>query len=182
MQLYLSPNVFQTTSTDQWLTGNFQTTPNQVNFMDTIGNEIYLNFFKIEPGTIFTGWSEPLEATILDQCKRYFQKSYGSNVDPGVITNSGASLAFRASTNQDVYELITKFNTSMRSIPDVTWYSPVSGAANNIYYLGTGSDISVSLSGDANSEGSGFPRSASGSFGIVGDGVSAHYTADAELP
>lgn len=177
----LAPTVNQTTSTDQWLTGAFETTPNQVNFMDTIGNEIYLNFFKIEPGTIFTGWEEPQEGAILDLCQRYYQKSYDRANYPGAITNTNAQAKYLTKVGADVYDLQTRVNTKMRSLPTVTWYSPQSGSANNIYNFSTASDVSVIGNVDQGESSTGAPR-ASAPFGSVEDLVVAHYTLDAELP
>ena len=121
-------------------------------------------------------------------CERYFFTTYpltgsglNDNVAPGTVTDEGS-----VKTNQALTEgrtLDTRLRTGMRlrktgapGYPIITWYSPATGAADNVRW--EGADRAV-LSTDAETNNSsGYPVvSASRALSAL----EAHFTADAEL-
>lgn len=172
---------FQTTA-NTWQTGNFLTTANQVNELDTIGNNFKINLVQIEPGSIFTAFESQAASSVRAFCKRYYRKSYDANTDPGTATNNGAVSARRTITGEAATIFIETFEENMRATPSVVWYNPSTGASGSIYNATTAGTITVTGE-NANSPTStrkiGAPTHASGA--TAGDIIIGHYTASAEL-
>lgn len=61
------------TSANAWQTGNFISTSNQVNCMDTVGNIFAITGLQVEPGLVSTPFEHILISTELARCQRYYE-------------------------------------------------------------------------------------------------------------
>lgn len=108
----------------------------------------------------------------LRACMRYYEQSYAYGTAPGTITSTG-EMQTNIFNNANLNEQNIAFNAPKRAIPTVTFYSPVTGAANKVNSNNT--DISA------------IPLYLSkvhalislGAYPNVGQSVSYFYTADA---
>lgn len=72
----LAGSSFQTTA-GQWQTGNFCSTSNQVNAVDSTNNNFIVTGIKLEPGYVHTPYIEQSYDDLLFECKRYYEELGG---------------------------------------------------------------------------------------------------------
>lgn len=119
---------FTTATTNQWLTGNYQITSNQVNNCGSVGNKFGLNLIKIEPNQIFTGFQEPTFNEILAYCQRYFEKTYKLDVAPGTPSSIDSDNRYFATTSTHISH-VEYFKTNKRISQSITVaYNPSNGS------------------------------------------------------
>jgi hypothetical protein len=80
---------YQTTA-ETWASGDYMSTSNQVNNMDSTDNYFSLAGVKLEVGDYATPWAHRSFADELALCQRYYEKSYEYSVAPGTVTATGA--------------------------------------------------------------------------------------------
>ena len=135
-------------------------------------HQVYLSQVQVEPGLVATPYQFQKPAEVLQQCQRYYQKSYAVGTDPG--TSVGSYL--QAKVDNSTYNFIKiNFSPIFRATPTIVTYS-TTGASGKLRNLSAGTDIDETVAGYAE--------------GIIvhnasavtsGQNIAFHYTADAEI-
>ena len=166
------------TSTDtsgSW--GNYASTGsaygNAVNLQNTLNATWQITGVQLEVGEKATPFEHKSFREELNDCLRYFQKSYNYGTDPGTVTDVGMIALRKSSITSSIYD-INLLYAHKRVNPTIVIYSPGSGASGKAEVdtadeTAQGSDI-----GENNARVTGTSQ---------GDGlyIRVHYTADAEL-
>ena len=115
-----------------WQAGNFFGAPGMSNFAASAVNSTFdIAFVQHEPGPLCTTLIDKPFSQNLDECLRYFQKTYEYGHAPGTITSVGVRsfLAYVASTtsygNNSFFKPLVK-------LPAMTFYDHSNGAANSV--------------------------------------------------
>ena len=95
-------STFNTTA-NSWQAGNFYSTANQVNELDTIGNNFKIALVQLEAGSVATPFDVRSVGTELSLCQRYYYQILGQNL-PAIVTTSGLAV-------------LIKFPVTMRAPP-----------------------------------------------------------------
>jgi hypothetical protein len=117
----------------------------------------------------------------LEACKRYYEKSYDLNTPPGTVSNSnGVDWSFSPvgisnSTYKNVRFAVNKRIAAVSVIP----FCPVSG--NSSSFRNVSSGITYTASATTISENGFLVNLGPGATVAAGNGVSLHWTADAEI-
>lgn len=109
-------------------------------------------------------------------CRRYFQKTYNINVDPGTSGDFQGALFHSVEATCGYASVYWSFSESMRSTPTVIAFSPSNGSVGFASVDGAARPIGATNAGTA---GVGFRLSASQS--TVDQFMTVHATANAEL-
>lgn len=120
-----------------------------------------------------------LVASELLLCQRYYQKSYALDRVPGSIVDSGREVLISQNTQYFGRSKRVQLFMPMRVTPTVTLYSNKSGEPGKVY----NNTQSVDIYGDAGNvmDNSFMAGALSGSDISVGDTLTFHWTADAEI-
>ena len=118
-----------------WQNGTFLGAPGMDNFLANAANTSFvLYFIQHCPGSNvalidcpFSGPNGNLVA-----CQRYYAKSYDYLIKPGTVANPGKIIATSQPVSSNAAIAYTKFPVTMAKDPTVTFYSPATGAVNNI--------------------------------------------------
>lgn len=170
-----------TLNASSWTTGQAFGTSNQVNWCGTISNTFQLALVQLEVGSIATQFRTLDAATILRQCQRYYFKTFPQGTAPAqnVGNNTGAhSYRARRATAVANGEYI-RFPVTMRATPTITYYSPK--AASTAWYDITGSTASGASGSSGASDSGVFVTNAQAAADAIGDVLSIHLQAAAEL-
>jgi hypothetical protein len=173
-------STFQTTA-NAWQTGNFYSTSNQVNGLDSNTNTFQLALIQIEAGTVATPFEQRNEQEVLSSCQRYYQKTFAQGVTPASATASllGA-LVYRAQVATAVANgQLWNFATTMRTTPTITYYN-TTNAGTTWYNTNTTANSGASTSSNAGDRGV-FATNAQVAGDAVANVIVIHATADAEL-
>lgn len=173
---------WNTTTTNQWISANLASTSSQTNFMDAFANKFLIDLIKLEAGSVETPFSQGSISDVIQQCERYYEKSYSLDVPAGTIaTNSGALTCQISSATADIVGLNAPLRSAKRTdSPSITFYSPVTGAAGYVRNVTQDVDVQVSSVNFTSQNCTGYPTLASA--GTAGDIYSAHFTAVDEFP
>lgn len=106
-------------------------TPNQFNFMGTVGNVLELFDVGLYEGNSSPSFQLPDFNDELDRCQRYWEKSYDYATAVGTATNNGVRGSLQNSAPAS-YGAGT-FLKRKRVVPTVTLYSPNNGASGSGY-------------------------------------------------
>lgn len=161
-----------------WQTGNLLSTANQVNAMDSNSNSFKLALIKIENGITVTPYELQNEADVLNQCQRYFFKTYAINTNIGTSTTAGSKGGYAVTTDVELTACFTRLLVRMRTTPTVTWYS-TTGASGNVRLLTSATNAAVTSTAFAGETSVGFPVLTSAA--TVNGRYAAQATADASL-
>lgn len=132
---------FQTTA-NAWQTGNFASTVNQVNGMDTMGNLFKIDLLKLEIGENATPYVNYAPLEVLQNCQAEYEKSYNFGVDPATATTDGIlSIDTGTATTADIFLPVT-FSVSKNSTPTIVLYD----AAGNSGKVTKGGDNKTGVS------------------------------------
>lgn len=162
-----------------WQNGNFIGAAGQMNFAAQVVNSTFdVAFVQHEPGALCT---TPIDCPFtqnLDECLRYFAKSYDYDVAVGTA-NAVGDVALAQQSTAGVYGTV-RFPKLMAKIPTCTAYNPVTGAANSTRLI-AGTDYAVTAF--ANVGKGGFDNFATATMPapVAGATVKIHYTADTGL-
>lgn len=159
-----------------WQAGNLFATVNQVNLANNVVNDFRIDMLRISRGVTRAYILRDI-VTELRLCQHYYEKSYNISVIPGTITQAGESAGVQ-SNNTSIISLQNPFVTTKRATPSITWYSPGTGAINNIYRYSAASDHAVVATTSTGQRVTGWPSIGGGP---VGTEWGAHWTANAEL-
>lgn len=133
-------------SADTWISSTLALgTTNQVNFADSVGNEMLIQAINIRPGInsnkfIFRSAQEELFL-----CQRYFEKSYNISDPLSTITKVGAMRWGGIATVSDIYLdfMATTFKVTKRATPVIRICNPNTGALNSINLWDLAGNVSV---------------------------------------
>ena len=116
-----------------WQASTLLGTSNQVNFMDSTSNELFITAICMNPGTVIYGFNDYDFDNEVLRCQRYYEKTYNIDVNPGTNTNVGElSVNHGVSTNSDhTIQTPWFFKTTKRTTPTVTVYSEA-GTINKV--------------------------------------------------
>ncbi len=170
-----------TTAPGVWTTGTKYAVTGQVNAMDTIGNTFQLALIQVEAGTSATPFEMQNEQYVLQQCQRYYYKSFPQGVAPVVNVNSAAGcityISQVASTAAN--GALLRYPVKMRTSPTIVTYNPF--ATNATWRnITTGAD-SASPVNFSSSESGIFIGNPQLAGDLIGATMSIHLTAVAEL-
>jgi len=102
----MSGTTFQTPA-NTWTTGNFTTTANQVNQLDTVGNTFKIALVQLEAGSVATPFDVRSVGQELTLCQRYFERLGFMRVD-----------LYSAATGSDSFYPIT-MQVTKRAVPTI---------------------------------------------------------------
>jgi hypothetical protein len=165
---------FTAAASSAWQTGNVFGVTGSSNFLATAGATLDLAYIGHEPGALCT---TPIDCPFqqnLDDCLRYFDKSYPYGTAIGaVITNGAANATFPAGYHPWLY---VPFKKTMAKTPTIAGYSPATGAVNTVRDVTASADKTITAAvavGDHSFSG----------FSISGANAAAwqgqfHYTTD----
>jgi hypothetical protein len=177
-----SGSTFHAPSLNTWVDGNFISHSSCVNGVsgvaDTGSQGFYITGIQLEEGTSASNFERAGGNIIteLELCQRYFEKSYNINAIVGSADINSANYYVAASASFEHTNVF--FKTRKRSsLPQVRYYSPVTGTIDRHRDFTTASDVTVTSSviGDTN---------ATFTFAVApttGRQYGFHWTADAEL-
>lgn len=179
----LMPDIaLQTGTIGSWQSGNFLTTSNQVNHMDSLSNIFHLSQMMIHVGQKVSSFSTAGRNITeeITMCEQYYEKSYDLTTNPGTVTNLGSKRTGMQTTLLGQAES-HPFRTRKRAVPTITVHNTNNGTGGQCSEYNTASsfvaDRSISLTEVGET-----------SFSLVTDGTTSagnniryQYTADAEL-
>jgi hypothetical protein len=169
-------STYQTTA-GTWAAGNYLATSAQTNWMNTAGSTFRITGVQLCLGSILPQWESRPFGDELALCQRYYQKSY---VTPGTVPGTATTVQRVNGVQGIAGTLVYNYNmvlpTPMRASPTVTMYNPTTGTAGSIRSNATNPTATATGQGQLNT---GYPTL--GTAGAVGDILSMHYTAEAEL-
>jgi hypothetical protein len=132
------------TTPGTWNVGNFLSTSNQVNALDSTSNDFKLTLVQFEVGNEATEFEDiPFEVE-LARCMRYYEKSYDYATDPGTGTAAGCLIT--NTTSGTTLRMGYRFQARKRtSSGTMTIYSTATGASGNMRNNSAGSDLTVTV-------------------------------------
>ena len=114
---------------DTWQSGAFIGAPGTSNFANSPVNSTFdVAMVQHEPGAVCSTLIDKPFSQNLNECLRYYGKSYSAAVKPGTITPAGAVIASMTAGNNPLMPVFYK--QVMANVATVTGYSTTSGAAN----------------------------------------------------
>lgn len=105
----------------------------------TVGGSLVLDYCSLQGGDIPTRPAPQTTDEVLRECQYYYETSYNYLITPGTVTQSSQRIknqnAILAGGSLIMYSLSFNidWNSLKRAAPSVTFYSPNSGNANEIY-------------------------------------------------
>ena len=148
-----------------------------------IGDTILFNRVSLVPNDFAIDASTETFDETLRKCQFYYEKSYNIDVIPGVaplpVTDSGFD-SFQTLANTTALRGInSRFKVNKRASPIMIWYSPTTGASNNVANLTSGMDASISSTSATGTSSTGFPNA--GSSQGIANIITAQWAANARL-
>jgi hypothetical protein len=137
--------VFQQ-SAGSWASANTLGSPNQFNFMGTNGNVFELFDVDMYTGVDIRPFQLTNFASELDECERYYEKSYNYADLPGAVTPSGMAESY-ATAGAGFYQTRGPNWKRKRITPNVTLFSTITGASGKAYAVGAASDVTINTEG-----------------------------------
>jgi len=122
-------STYQTASVDQWVTGNYHGTANQVNDLVTVGNIWAISKLRINKGSQSTSHSVS-RAEMLVRCQERLPKTVGSDYEglSNTTTNAYVAIPFHVGALADITGIIASAATSMTYTDGVAVPIPVTSA------------------------------------------------------
>jgi len=118
------------TTAGSWVTGAYYGSSNQVNALDSVNNNFKLALIRLTYGRNKQPFEVLPQEKVLEQCQRYYEKSFNISIAPAQNTGSYVGpvhhLASGTNGNKNVF-----FKTKKRTTPaTVTTYNPSAANAN----------------------------------------------------
>lgn len=164
---------FQTTP-GAWQTGFYLGTSSLVNRLATVGNNLYISQVQLEASTEANRFEVLPFTKTLEQCRRYYLKSYAIDNAPASITAGG--VYSRRAPGVEVVIPCT-FPVVMRATPTIVFYSTNTGATGKCRNVTTGTDANASVS----NTGMGNVNANCGTTIADTDHINVQFTAEAEI-
>jgi hypothetical protein len=161
---------------DTWQTGNFLGAPGMSNFgAQSVNSTFILGFVQHEPGPLCSTLIDKPFSQNLDECLRYYQKTYLYSTKPGTPGNVGCRGLWQPTANAQFFGPIS-FVKVMAKVPTVVLYDIAVGTPNTYTYNGGGTGTGVTaVSGMGDAGYSGFASAGAPAAGSYGQW---HHTAD----
>jgi len=114
-----------------WTADAKYSTSNQVNWMSSTSNDFYLTGVQLEVGTVATPFEHRSYGQNLALCNRYYWNTYNG---AAIGSNTGQVNVIGRSAGGQSYETISEgnFPTTMRAVPTMQIYNPITGTAGSI--------------------------------------------------
>ena len=159
---------------DVWVSPANYAAIGQSNFAaNAVGSTFDIAFVQHEPGSLCTQFIDKPFSQNLDECLRYYQKSYDYDVATGTTTSVGnVSLPQQATT---IFVSSVRFHKPMAKIPTMVGYSPTN-AINSIRMNGV--DYGITSFGNTGKAGFAQVNTATLPAVIAGNTGLMHYIAD----
>lgn len=169
-------STFTSPANDTWQAGNFVCGPGTTNLASlAAGTNFYAGFIQHEPGSQCTTLMDKPFSQNLDECLRYFQKTYLYGTAPGTAALPG-SLSLNITAGAQLVGPIRYFKP-MAAVPTIGVWSPTTGASQ--YVRDVVAAVDRQVSGLFQSAGdSGFSGWNLSSTNAGATYYSFHYTAD----
>lgn len=120
---------YRSPANDTWQNGNFMGASGQSNFLSNPVNSTFeVMMVQHEPGPVCSTLIDKPFSQNLDECLRYFTKSYNYAAKPGTTGTSGVNFFVPAGGINPVFYI--PFKKTMANVPTVVCYSPPTGAVN----------------------------------------------------
>lgn len=113
---------FQGTA-NTWTAGLILATSSQVNNLDSTSNNFKIVLTQLEIGDIKTGFETQDVGTVLQQCQRYYEKSYNLDIVPGSVSSSGEVNITGSSDASGQIVVPVRFATAKRANPTMVFYT-----------------------------------------------------------
>lgn len=168
-------STYTSPANDTWQAGNFICGPGCTNILSLpVNTGFYLGFVQHEPGPNCTTLIDKPFTQNLDECLRYYQKTYNYASAPGVVSSAAIKAFMSAGTSASGFGTLS-FYKPMAKTPTVTLYNHATGAAGSVRD-GAGTDHASAAAagvGDAGFYGITFTTAVTSQMQIY-----ANYTAD----
>lgn len=160
-----------------WASASYNGVTGSIALVGTASASLNLAQVQLELGTVGTTYEVRHFGTELQMCERYYQTSYDPGVLPGSVSNNGAQgHVVEAASSFPSIQL--PFRTPMRTTPNITLYSPNTGATGKIYDQNTPQDV-AGTTGFIGAKG--LTAIVNSVTIAVGHSIYVHYSASAEF-
>jgi hypothetical protein len=163
---------------DVWQTDNAVGALGQDNFFtNPVGSTFCIGYVQHQPGIICTPYLDKSFDENLDECLRYYQKTWNYATAVGALTDGG-SLIYTVPAGQQPYYQVP-FSKPMAKVPTVTIYSPrYGGGVGMIGNAAAGANIPITGIFATNEKGFGGVTVAAGNAPAINWLPMYHYKAD----
>ena len=163
---------------DTWQSGNYLGALGQDNYFSKPTSSTFeICAVQHEPGSCTTLMDLPFSSN-LDQCLRYYQKTYGYAVAPGTVSNTPGLRGFVTLAAAATAYGTASFHKTMAKVPTVTLYNYNTGASGSVID-GAGANHASAVAsnvGDSGFSGISYTTATSGAMQVF-----AHFTADTAM-
>ena len=166
-----------TGSLNTWGNQTGSRSANQVNFLETLGNIYRITQVQLTIGRAGAKFSKPGWGDEFIRCKRFFEKSYNHDVNPGTNTEVGVFHG-QSEGNTTEHVLNTQFTVAKSKTPTVSFTTPA-GTANSVRNRTAAADVAASSFINQSLNSTGRPNSITAQ--TADDVLAWHYTAAAEV-
>jgi len=158
-------------------TGGYNLQPTgSLNYVATSGATLYITGVQLEVGTAATAFERLPYTNQLQQCQRYFEKTYLQSEVPGANfdarDSASRTYSFGDSSGQS-QPFVWNFKVSKRGAPTVNIYNPFNGTANQYRVLETGTNMSAQVIKNTSTE--------TCTVASAGAGLSSNYRFDVHI-
>ncbi len=162
------------TTAGAWNTGDFISTSNQVNAMDSTSNKMRFALIQIEEGIEATDFERRTIGEELTLCQRYYEKSYDISVNPATVALEGSVRLEH--TGASSLQFSVPFLERKRAIPTMVFYSTSDGATGNWRNITGAANLTATVltAGEART-------TVSLGSGTANNNIAGHWAADSEL-
>jgi len=98
---------------------------------------------KVEVGSLRTPARRMSHGEELAKCQRQYYKTYLQSNAPGTVTNVGSILYYSFETGSSKFWVNVVFPVTMRVVPTLYTYSPVTGAVGKAYCMSDAADLTM---------------------------------------
>lgn len=148
--IYAAGSTYSNSTINSWTSSAGISFAGQTNAMQSTSDYLYIDQIKIDPGKIARPYFPENVDSVLEQCQRYYTKTYQQGVIPSGANVTGCTgIYIPINYNPNVPIFRENFPVTMRAAPSVTLYSTATSAANRINISGTdyvGNAVSISNS------------------------------------
>ena len=123
-------STYNTATPNQWVTGD-QRVANNLNSLATVGNSWGFYAVQHEPGPVCSPFIDKPFDRNLDECLRYYCKSYDYSVAPGTVSSPGMIYHLIVGGANPILPI--SFPKIMAKTPTMTGYNGNTGAVNALY-------------------------------------------------
>jgi hypothetical protein len=164
---------------DTWTAGGQQGVTGQVNGVQSVSDFMQITGVSIFPGYVIPSGIRAFAVQLpfpdmLQQCQRYWQKTYEHETATGTVTSVGCLEYFIAVAASPIIWPV-RFPVRMMTAPTVTHFSPITGASGKYADIGIGDKTASAVNPGQTGYNASLVTNASATD------VKWHYTADARM-